>query len=167
MEGFDHILNWKLLRGSHDFPGKDGGTCINEAAVIAAGFDYRPIRNVEDMPKCFSRPICQLAMLLNDEAPHWDRQRLLPFVTRLACADIDQIEHRRQTYISSRMPRLISIERGIQILEGALAIGRQADPLPLPEVEARISAAKEKASAAIPKATKPLLATIKVLLDAL
>ena len=38
MEGFDHILNWKLLRGSHEFPGKDGGTCINEAAVVAAGF---------------------------------------------------------------------------------------------------------------------------------
>ena len=36
MEGFDHILNWRLLRGSHEFPGKDGGTCINEAAVIAA-----------------------------------------------------------------------------------------------------------------------------------
>ena len=41
MEGFDHILNWKLLRGSHDFPGKDGGTCINEAAIVAAGFNYQ------------------------------------------------------------------------------------------------------------------------------
>ena len=41
MEGFDHILNWKLLRGSHEFPGKDGGTCINEAALVAAGFKYR------------------------------------------------------------------------------------------------------------------------------
>ena len=38
MEGFEHILNWKLLRGSHEFPGKDGGTCINEAAIVAAGF---------------------------------------------------------------------------------------------------------------------------------
>ena len=34
MEGFEHILNWKLLRGSHEFPGKDGGTCINEAAIV-------------------------------------------------------------------------------------------------------------------------------------
>ena len=34
MEGFEHILNWKLLRGSHDFPG-------NEAAIVAAGFAYR------------------------------------------------------------------------------------------------------------------------------
>jgi hypothetical protein len=22
------MLEWKLLRGSHDFPGPDGGTCI-------------------------------------------------------------------------------------------------------------------------------------------
>jgi hypothetical protein len=64
MEGFDHILNWKLLGGSHQFPGKDGGTCINEAAVVAAGFEYRPLRNVAEMPKCFSRPICQFAMTL-------------------------------------------------------------------------------------------------------
>jgi hypothetical protein len=40
MELFDNILNWKLKQGSHTFPGKDGGTCINEAAVVAAGFPY-------------------------------------------------------------------------------------------------------------------------------
>jgi hypothetical protein len=32
--GFDKILNWKLLRGSHYFPGPDGGTCVNEAAIV-------------------------------------------------------------------------------------------------------------------------------------
>ncbi len=37
MDGFDHILNWTLKVGSHPFPGKDGGTCINEAAIVAAG----------------------------------------------------------------------------------------------------------------------------------
>jgi hypothetical protein len=41
MDGFDHILNWTLQVGSHPFPGKDGGTCINEAAIVAAGFEYR------------------------------------------------------------------------------------------------------------------------------
>src|SRR5829696_6376353 len=51
MDGFDHILNWKLKEGSHPFPGKDGGTCINEAALVAAGFEYRPVRRVEDMPE--------------------------------------------------------------------------------------------------------------------
>jgi len=29
MDAFDHILNWKLKEGSHPFPGKDGGTCID------------------------------------------------------------------------------------------------------------------------------------------
>jgi hypothetical protein len=55
MDRFDHILNWTLKQGSHVFPGKDGGTCINEAAVVAAGFPYRPVRTVDDMPGCFSR----------------------------------------------------------------------------------------------------------------
>jgi hypothetical protein len=58
MDSFDHILNWKLKEGSHQFPGKDGGTCINEAAMVAAGFEYRPVRRVEDMPTCFSRELC-------------------------------------------------------------------------------------------------------------
>ena len=87
MDQFDHILNWKLKQGSHTFPGKDGGTCINEAAIVAAGFPYQPVRSVEDMPACFSRPICRLAMQLNDEASDEERQHLLPFVSRLACAD--------------------------------------------------------------------------------
>ena len=68
MEGFDHLLNWKLKAGSHPFPGKDGGTCINEAALVAAGFEYKAIHNVWEMPKCFSRPICRFALLLNDSA---------------------------------------------------------------------------------------------------
>src|SRR3954449_5370948 len=167
MEGFDHILNWKLLGGSHQFPGKDGGTCINEAAVVAAGFEYRPIRNAAEMPKCFSRPICHFAMALNDEARGRDRQRLLPFVTRLACADSDDIEQQRQTYISSRMTRFRSLERGIEVLEGALAIGRQADAIALPDVEERMSVAKEEGSAATSKGDKPLSATVQHLLDAM
>jgi hypothetical protein len=167
MEGFDHILNWKLLIGSHQFPGKHGGTCINEAAVIAAGFEYRPIRHVTEMPSCFSRPICQFAMMLNDGAKGAARQRLLPYVTRLACADSDEIEEQRQTYISSRMTPFTSLTSGIEILEGALAIGRQAEPLDCPLVEARMSAVKEKARTATSKPDKPLLATIKNLLSAL
>ena len=102
MDGFDHILNWKLQPGSHPFPGKDGGTCINEAAIVAAGFEYQPVRRVEDMPDCFSRPICKLAMQLNDYASDAERQRLLPFVTRLACADTPAIELERAAYIKSK-----------------------------------------------------------------
>src|SRR5918998_1490825 len=128
MEGFYHILNWKLRAGSHEFPGKDGGTCINEAALVAAGFEYRPITRVDDMPACFSRPICRLAMRLNDEAGEEERQRLLPFVTRLACADTEEVERERAAYIRSRAGRTIGFNEGLEILAGALAIGCQADP---------------------------------------
>src|ERR671917_160415 len=102
MDGFDHILNWKLKIGSHTFPGRDGGTCINEAALVAAGFAYKPIHRVDDMPPCFSRPICRLAMRLNDEAGDEERQRLLPLVTRLACADTEEVERGRADYIRRR-----------------------------------------------------------------
>jgi hypothetical protein len=101
MDAFDHILNWKLKEGSHLFLGRDGGTCINEAAIVAAGFEYRPVRGVEEMPECFSRPICKLAMQLNDMAPDDERQRLLPFVTRLACADTREVEAKRASFIKS------------------------------------------------------------------
>src|SRR5205823_4179558 len=100
MSDFDHILNWKLLRGSHPFPGPEGGTCINEAAVVACGFPYQSIISVNRMPDCFSRPICQLAMQLNDEVTDTQRRRLMPFVTRLACADTPEVERERASYIS-------------------------------------------------------------------
>ena len=145
MEGFDHILNWKLKKGSHQFPGPEGGTCINEAALVATGFEYRPIHNVWEMPSCFSRPICQFAMLLNDTAHDGDRQRLLPFVTRLACADMPEVERKRQAYIDAHAPEgwgWLSIEKGIEILEGALAIGKQAEPLAPDVTRTRMEAAR-------------------------
>ena len=145
MEGFDHILNWKLKAGSHQFPGTEGGTCINEAALVAAGFEYRPIRSVEDMPTCFSRPICRFALLLNDTASDEERQLLLPFVTRLACADTWDVECKRAIYIRSRLRKgRLTVKRGIEILEGALAIGWQAKQLAPDIVRARMAAAKAK-----------------------
>ncbi len=153
MDGFDHLLNWKLKVGSHPFPGKDGGTCINEAALVAAGFEYRSIAIVELMPKCFSRPICRLAMLLNDVASDEDRQRLLPYVTRLACADTKQVEKARQAYIVQHMgPCYVELhllgvavspfDRALKVLDGALAVGRQADPLGADEVQTRMDVAR-------------------------
>jgi hypothetical protein len=103
MEVFDHVLHWRLLRDSHEFPGKHGGTCINEAAVVATGFEYRRVCTAQDMPSCFSRPICQFAMFLNDQAGDGVRQRLLPFIIRLACADSEEVELQRQRYISAKM----------------------------------------------------------------
>jgi hypothetical protein len=152
MSDFDHILNWKLLRGSHDFPGPQGGTCINEAAVVACGFPYRPVLSVNCMPDCFSRPICRLAMRLNDNATHTQRQRLMPFVTRLACADTPKVERERARYIDARIgsTRLflgnLDFEEGLKVLEGVLAIGRQADPLGVDEAAARLDAARRRAT---------------------
>src|SRR3712207_4270672 len=146
MEVFDKILNWELKRGSHRFPGKDGGTCINEAAIVAAGFSYRPVRSVDDMPDCFSRPICTLAMQLNDEVSDEERQHLLPFVTRLACRDRVEIERAREAYIAARIRYRLPFRQGLQILEGALAIGRQADLLAPEEVTTRLETAQQAAS---------------------
>lgn len=145
MTSFDHILNWKLKSGSHTFPGRDGGTCINEAAIVAAGFEYRAVTSADDMPPCFSRPICRLAMRLNDEATDAQRQRLLPYVTRLACADVEAVEAERAAYIRARMAGRVSFEDGLAVLAGALAIGRQADDLDAAEIGERMSAAKGRA----------------------
>jgi hypothetical protein len=148
MSDFGHILNWKLLQGSHPFPGPMGGTCINEAAVVACGFPYRRVGSVRSMPGCFSRPICQFAMQLNDSATDAQRQRLMPFVTRLACADTPAVERERTRYISSHLDfdpfcfNALSFDKGLAVLEGALAIGRQADPLGLDEAASRLDAAR-------------------------
>ena len=145
MDAFKQILNWKLKVGSHPFPGKDGGTCINEAAVVAAGFEYRRVRSPEDMPECFSRPICRFAMRLNDEANDFQRQHLLPFVTRLACADTPEVERKRAIHIACH-EHCLTFEQRLQVLEGALAIGRQADPLGPDQVRTRMDEARGRAA---------------------
>ena len=150
MQGFDHLLDWTLKAGSHAFPGPEGGTCINEAALVAAGFAYREIRAAEAMPPCFSRPICRFAMWLNDRAGDAERQRLLPYVLRLACADAPEIERLRGAYIEQQTRGFqvrVTFERGLAILEGALSIGRHADPLGAAEAEVRLARAKADAVA--------------------
>src|SRR5215813_8260269 len=98
MIDFNSFLDWRLLAGSHPFPGPDGGTCINEAAIIAAGFGYRQVFSVDDCPSCFSRPLSAYALGLNDGILD-DRLRqdlLMPFVTRLAgSADTPAVEDAR------------------------------------------------------------------------
>ena len=153
MESFDKVLNWKLKRGSHTFPGPDGGTCINEAAIVAAGFPYQAVHFVQMMPTCFSRPICRLAMDLNDMATDEQRQQLLPFVARLACADTPEVERERQDYINSRLRHCfrypLAFQELLKILEGALAIGRQAEMLAPQEVTTRLKAVQHMAPPAM------------------
>ena len=161
MDGFDHILNWNLKVGSHPFPGKDGGTCINEAAIVVAGFKYQPVKSVDDMPECFSRPICRLAMRLNDEANDAERPQLLPFVTRLACADTPEVERERAVYIHRHTARRFTFQEGLEILQGALAIGRQADALELDAVKPRMDAERVRATTPTSIADTPLFSKIK------
>jgi hypothetical protein len=102
---FTHMLNWKILRGSHEFPGPDGGTCINEAAIIAAGYPYRPVRRIDDCPPSFSRPLALYAMCLNEIVLGDDfrQELLLPFVSRLAgSADSLEVEMARVGLIIQR-----------------------------------------------------------------
>ncbi|GJD64213.1 hypothetical protein [Methylobacterium frigidaeris] len=97
---FDPILNWRLLPGSHAFPGPDGGTCINEAAVVAAGLPYRAIRSSADCPPCFSVPLATYALGLNDAMPDAERPRLMAFVLRLAgSADSEAVEAARTAHL--------------------------------------------------------------------
>jgi hypothetical protein len=165
MDTFDHLLNWRLKVGSHPFPSPDGGTCINEAALVAAGFEYQSIRSSEQMPDCFSRPICRLAMVLNDQASDEQRQRLLPYVTRLACADTPEVESARAAYIHQHTlgyPYGIPMAVGLRILDGALAMGRQADPLGPDEVQTRMDAARSKvAEAPAPTQKHSFVAMVK------
>jgi len=101
---FQRMLEWKLLRGSHEFPGPDGGTCVNEAAIVAAGYPYRAIYRAKDLPASFSRPIALFALCLNDTLDDALRQELLmPFVTRLAgSADTPKIEMMRAELMLKR-----------------------------------------------------------------
>src|SRR5262245_30724378 len=109
MYDFDHLLNWKLLRGSHAFPGPHGGTCIVEAAVVAAGYPYRQIGTwggqARDCPDSFSVALATYALCLNDAITD-DALRqtlLLPFVTRFdGSADTAAVEAQRVAAMGRR-----------------------------------------------------------------
>ena len=98
---FQQLANFRLARGSHKQPNKGGNICVNEAAVIAAGFQYREIRDVSCLPDCFSRPLSEYAIYLNDFMMHRVRNELLaPFVTRLpGTSDAPWIEEQRARLI--------------------------------------------------------------------
>lgn len=77
--------DWRLKHGSHAFPGPDGGTCINEAALVVAGFAYREVTSIQDLPESFCPVISQFALTLNDAMPEGEQlDRLRPFAARLS-----------------------------------------------------------------------------------
>jgi hypothetical protein len=57
--------------------------------------------------------------------------------------------------------RKVSIEMGIEVLEGALTIGRQAEPLAPEVARTRLEAVRGKAPVASPKRSSPLLQKVK------
>lgn len=101
---FENVQNWRLLRGSHEFPGPNGGTCVGEAAIVAAGFEYRAVHGRGECPPCFSPVIAAYAIRLNDAMPDDLRQQLLmPFITRFAgTADTQAKEIERAQYIATQ-----------------------------------------------------------------
>jgi hypothetical protein len=95
-------LDWQLKHGSHDFPGPDGGTCINEAAVVVAGFGYREVTGITDLPESFCPVISQYALTLNDSMPEGPLlNRLRPFAARLSgSSDARAVADRRGLYLA-------------------------------------------------------------------
>lgn len=78
-------LDWQLKQGSHEFPGPDGGTCVNEAALVVAGLAYREVTSIRDLPESFCPVISQYALSLNDAMPEGEiLNRLRPFAARLS-----------------------------------------------------------------------------------
>jgi hypothetical protein len=101
--------HWKLLPGPHSSTGPDGETCLAEAAIIAAGFEYRRVDTPYDCPPSFSRLITQYAMSLNDRIPDDLRQSMLmPFITRLAdTASPTSVEIERAQFMAIETMRRI------------------------------------------------------------
>jgi hypothetical protein len=106
--------------------------CVNEAAIVAAGFKYRPVHTADDCPKSFSRVIAKYAICLNEAMSDNLRQELLlPFVTRLAgSADTKRVEAQRREYIT------------IQTVNRILPIGCRGSLLSRREVTQQCEAAR-------------------------
>ncbi|WP_201864580.1 hypothetical protein [Microvirga soli] len=70
----------------------------------------------------------------------------MPLVTRLACADTPEVEQEREIYVASRLRWRQLFRQRLAILEGALAIGRQAGaPVPA-EARTRLEGVHEGAA---------------------
>lgn len=103
----DAWLDWRLKNGSHEFPGSDGGTCINEAALVIAGFAYREVTSLLDLPESFCPVISQYALSLNDAMPEGELlDHLLPFAARLSgSSDGRRVADRRGSYLALQAAR--------------------------------------------------------------
>ena len=103
-------LNWQLKHGSHEFPGPNGGTCINEAAAVVAGLGYREVTGISDLPESFCPVISQYALTLNDAMPEGELlNRLRPFALRLAgSADGRKVAVARAAYLAQQAAQVLA-----------------------------------------------------------
>ena len=85
----------------------------------------------------------------------------------MSFACVAQVECEREAYIRSRVPvGGVTMKKGIEILEGALAIGRQAEPLAPDIAQARMEAVRGRALIATPMPDRPVLGKVKAWLTA-
>ena len=110
MKQLEGWLDWQLKHGSHDFPGPDGGTCINEAAVVVAGFSYREVTSITDLPESFCPVISQYALTLNDAMSEGELlNRLRPFAARLSgSSDSRKRVSERALYLAMRAAQIFA-----------------------------------------------------------
>ena len=100
IERLRSLLSWKLLAGWHKFPGPDGGTCLVEAAIVVAGLPYRRVEKIRDIPSDnISWVVAYYLLQINDAVPEEPRQRLIPFVTKLAGSAAGPAEAKRIDYL--------------------------------------------------------------------
>jgi hypothetical protein len=107
------LLKWRLLAGSHKFPGPSGGTCFLEAANVVSGHPYRLVARGSDVPEDFSLVMSHYMLHLNDALPDEPRQALIRFVPRMAGSfDLVEIEEARIALIvSETRKRLLPVAR--------------------------------------------------------
>ena len=110
MFDFAKLAKFNLAKGSHKQPNENGDICINEAAIIAAGFEYKSVDSWKDCPPCFSKVIAQYAIDINDRMPDDLRNELLkPFVIQLSgTADTKEVELARVNYLVLETVRRIN-----------------------------------------------------------
>jgi hypothetical protein len=83
-----------------------------------------------------------------------DLSRGWPVLTCRRC------ERQRADYITSHLRRGFSLEQGVKALEGALAIGRQADRPGVAEVKTRMDIVQERATTATSVPDSPVFSKI-------
>jgi hypothetical protein len=96
-----------LATDAHENP--EDGRCVLEWALAVGGFPHVAVTDSDELPLCFSRPLCGFALALNDGMPDELRSKLLgPFVRRLAeTARLPEVEVERRVYIVREVDRRI------------------------------------------------------------